>query len=252
MAKRRGHDGRRDKYGRYKAKSGGIKAYKSNLPTMKAGKSKKKPLVKVNVSVGGANKKTGQFSKKRALIGAAIYGGIYAGVYVAGRKANGPGKTRVPSSPEVKSYAAKVSRGAPTGASFQSKSPFSQAMSAKTGGGAAQTSKGGFTMAQARAESSKAGVKPGYKTNAESAAKKAGQNFGGPLPGKKAPGKSTPAQSVKYIDDKSISKANATVKRYTAGDKSVSFDDYDKAQVHLAQADTIAQGHVYKGIKRRK
>lgn len=211
MAKRRGHDGRRDKYGRFKAKSGGIKAYKSNLPVMKAGTRRKKAgPIKVKVSFNNRNISTDGWSKKKKIAAGALAVGAAAvygyQVHQKLSQINGTDRRsrRVPASAEVRNYAAKVSRGAPTGQNFQNKTPFQQNPSAK------QTT------------------------------------------GSKLPGKSTPTQSVKYIDDKSISKANAIVKRYTAGDKTISWSAYDKAQVHLAQADTIAQGHVYKGIKRRK
>lgn len=92
MAKRRGHDGRRDKYGRYKAKSGGIKAYKSNLPTMKAGNKRKKPgPVKATVK-GPPNKKTGGWSAKKRVVVGAVAG--YAAFKVIDKTKPGDAVTR--------------------------------------------------------------------------------------------------------------------------------------------------------------
>lgn len=70
---------RRDKYGRYRGKAG-LKAYKSNLPVMKAGKRPKA----VRSAAGGIRTKQGGWSKKKKIaVGVAVAGVATASGVVA-------------------------------------------------------------------------------------------------------------------------------------------------------------------------
>lgn len=72
--------GRRDRYGRYRG-NGGIKAYKSNLPTMKAGKGRKRTVIKAS---GGKRTAQGGWSKKKKIaVGVAVAGAATASSIVA-------------------------------------------------------------------------------------------------------------------------------------------------------------------------
>lgn len=235
MAKRAGHSGKRDKYGRYKGK-GGLKPYKSNLPTMKSGTKRKKAVVKVKANK--PNKKTGLTGKQKLVIAAGFTVAAAHGAQIA-YDVNKYRKQKA-------AYSRAVGNPIPQGSFSAGGFSFNRStktFSETTGRGAAPTSRGSNPHA--------------YKSGAANAAKKAGQQNGGPIPkqsgSKLAEGSGIKGNSKKpyVITDASVTKMNAIVKRYTAGDKTVSFDDYDRAQVMLAKADTIAQGHAYKGFVRR-